>query len=77
MSTVTTQLSGTFAQLRSVLWSLPISIILSNFAEAFTEFREKRFWLLWRGSRDGFTAEEYQRRCDGHANTLTVVFDTE
>jgi hypothetical protein len=42
----------------------------------FTEFRGKRFSLLWRGSRDGFGAEAFHGRCDGHANTLTVILDT-
>jgi hypothetical protein len=37
----------------------------------------KCFNLLWRGSRDGFTAEEFHRRCDGRANTLTVILDTD
>jgi hypothetical protein len=31
--------------------------------------------LLWRGSRDGFGAAEFHRRCDGRANTLTVIVD--
>jgi hypothetical protein len=37
----------------------------------------KRWLLLWRGSRDGFTADEFHRRCDGHANTLTIILDTD
>jgi hypothetical protein len=37
----------------------------------------KRFESLWRGGRDGFGAKEFHRRCDGHANTLTVILDTE
>jgi hypothetical protein len=31
--------------------------------------------LLWRGSRDGFGGDEFHRRCDGHANTLTLIQD--
>jgi hypothetical protein len=31
--------------------------------------------LLWRGSRDGFRAEDFRRRCDDHANTLTLISD--
>jgi hypothetical protein len=53
------------------------SRIISDFPEIFAEFREKRFSLLWRGSRDGFKAKEFHRRCDGRANTLTVILDTE
>jgi hypothetical protein len=33
--------------------------------------------LLWRGSRDGFFATDFHDRCDGHANTLTVIEDTD
>jgi hypothetical protein len=28
---------------------------------------------LWRGSRDGFRARDFHSRCDGHANTLTLI----
>jgi hypothetical protein len=52
------------------------SQIISDFPEIFAEFGGKRFSVLWRGSRDGFKAKEFHRRCDGHANTLTVVLDT-
>jgi hypothetical protein len=51
------------------------SQIISDITEIFAEFR--KFSLLWRGSRDGFKAQEVHRRCDGHANTLTVFLDTE
>jgi hypothetical protein len=53
------------------------SAIISNFPPIFDEFRAKRFALLWRGSRDGFEAATFHSRCDGHANTLTVIADTE
>jgi hypothetical protein len=49
---------------------------VSDFPEIFTEFREKHFSLLWRGSRDGFGAGDFHRHCDGYANTLTVILDT-
>jgi hypothetical protein len=52
------------------------SQIISAFPEIFAEFQGKRFSLLWRGSRDGFKAKEFHVRCDGHANTLTVILDT-
>jgi hypothetical protein len=42
----------------------------------FAEFRGKRFSLLWQGGHDGFGARDFYRRCDGHANTLTVILDT-
>jgi hypothetical protein len=82
LPSITTKLSETTSELRSNLFSLrhftqPIgSTIISNFPDVFTEFVGKKFSLLWRGSRDGFKAEEFHRRCNGHANTLTVISDT-
>jgi hypothetical protein len=52
------------------------SLIISDFPEIFAEFRGKRFSVLWRGSRDGFGVDDFHGRCDGHANTLTVILDT-
>jgi hypothetical protein len=52
------------------------SQIISDFPEIFAEFRNQRFSLLWRGSRDGFTAADFHHRCDNHANTLTLILDT-
>jgi hypothetical protein len=53
------------------------SLIVSDFPPLFEEFRAKRFNLLWRGSRDGFRAKEFHLRCDGRANTLTLIADTD
>jgi hypothetical protein len=52
------------------------SLIVSTFPAIFAEFHGKRFQILWRGSRDGFGASQFHGRCDGHANTLTVILDT-
>jgi hypothetical protein len=52
------------------------SAIVCGFPAIFSEFRGKQFSLLWRGSRDGFRASDFHSRCDGHANTLTVILDT-
>jgi hypothetical protein len=52
------------------------SVIISDFPEIFAEFYGKRLSLLWRGSRDGFGARDFHDRCDGHANTLTLIEDT-
>jgi hypothetical protein len=53
------------------------SAIISDFPESFAEFRMNRFSLLWAwGGRDGFCRRDFHRRCDGHANTLTVILDT-
>jgi uncharacterized protein YdcH (DUF465 family) len=53
------------------------SRFISHFPKIFAEFRGKDFKILWRGSRDGFKSQEFHGRCDGHANTLTVILDTE
>jgi hypothetical protein len=53
------------------------SRIVSDIASPFAEFREKQFVLLWRGSRDGLHATDFHSRCDGHANTLAVILDTD
>jgi hypothetical protein len=52
------------------------SQIISDFPEIFAEFRRKHFKILSRDSRDGFSAWEFHRRCDGHTNTLIVILDT-
>jgi hypothetical protein len=52
------------------------SRIISELPDIFAEFRGKTVSLLWQGSRDGFDAEEFHDRCDGHGNTLTVILDT-
>jgi hypothetical protein len=53
------------------------SRIISDFSEIFAEFRGRRFSLLWHGNLDGFGGKRFHRRCDGHANTLIVLLDTE
>jgi len=32
--------------------------------------------LIYRGSRDGFSAREFHSKCDGKANTLTIIKST-
>jgi uncharacterized coiled-coil protein SlyX len=51
------------------------SAIVPQIPALLAEFGGKRFSLLWRGTRDGFDAREFHRRCDGHANTLTLIED--
>jgi hypothetical protein len=53
------------------------SLIVPQYPPLFEEFRTTRFSLLWRGSRIDFTAGEFHRRCDGRANTLTLIADTD
>jgi hypothetical protein len=52
------------------------SLIVADFPALFPEFHRKRCTLLWRGSRDGFSARDFHGRCDGHAPTLTLIQDT-
>jgi hypothetical protein len=38
------------------------------------EFSPKHKWtLLYRGTRDGFGADDFHSKCDGHSNTLTII----
>jgi hypothetical protein len=41
------------------------------------EFSGKDVKLLWQVSCDSFTAEEFHLRCDGCANTLTLIANTD
>ena len=43
---------------------------------ALTGLENKSFSLLWRGSHDGFDAAAFHRLCDGKANTLTIIKNT-
>jgi hypothetical protein len=52
-------------------------VIISDFPDIFSEFLGQHFSLLWRGGRDGFGADDFHRRCNGHKNTLTVILDTD
>jgi hypothetical protein len=52
------------------------SMIVPDFPKIFKEFKRKKFTLLWRSSRDGFGASDFHSRCNEHANTLTVILDT-
>jgi hypothetical protein len=49
------------------------SAILTELPTVLQEFEDRRWTLLYRGSRDGFGAADFHLRCDGHAGTLTVV----
>ena len=39
--------------------------------------KDQKFKLLWKGSRDGFTASKFHSNCDGKGPTLTVVQSTD
>jgi hypothetical protein len=74
--------SATIEELRAELSAVKAevngftSMTVADFPALFAEFRGKRFTLLWRGSRDGFSARDFHRRCDGYAPTLTLIEDT-
>jgi hypothetical protein len=48
-----------------------------GFVAIFEDFKQQKFSLLWRGSRDGFKAQQFHTFCDGHPNTLTLILDTD
>lgn len=70
-------LSEELTALKSCVFPQLDSNILTDFPPIFAEFYEKRFKLLWRGTRDGFGGRDFHNRCDGHGNTLMVIEDTE
>jgi hypothetical protein len=52
------------------------SSILGEIPGCLEEFAAKRWTLLYRGSRDGFSASNFHEKCDGRANTLAVIETT-
>jgi hypothetical protein len=70
-------LQKALARVTAIVEDNPLdSFIIPDFPEIFSVFQGKHFRILWRGSRDGFKAQEFHDRCDGYANTLTVILDT-
>jgi hypothetical protein len=69
------------AALQNKSWTMPLtareSLIVKAFPPIFADFQGHHFELLWRGTRDGFGASVFHRQCEGHANTLTVIRDTD
>ena len=56
-------------------WGLKDSLIL-NAEEALSLVemsKSKKGILLYRASRDGFTAQAFHTRCDGKTNTITII----
>jgi hypothetical protein len=53
------------------------SVIVDDLPSELGTLCRCHFHLLWRGSRDGFSAVQFHNRCDGHSNTLTIVRDTQ
>jgi hypothetical protein len=52
------------------------SKIISVVPRIFSPFRGKTLRLLYRGSRDGFQASAFHSRCNGHANTVSLISST-
>jgi hypothetical protein len=52
------------------------STIISGLPAIFEDFRTKSIRLLYRGSRDGFSASDFHRCCDKIPNTLTLLQTT-
>jgi hypothetical protein len=52
------------------------SNIISDSPRIFSVFGEKKFQLLYRGSRDGFEASTFHGRCNGHFNPVTLILST-
>jgi Ca2+-binding EF-hand superfamily protein len=52
------------------------SAIISELPEAFSMFDRSEFRLLYRGTRDGFQANDFHRLCNGHSPTFTLVLST-
>jgi hypothetical protein len=59
----------------SLLDSLSISLILTLFEQTLLseEIKSKEGILLYRATRDGFTTKAFHEKCDGKANTLTLI----
>ena len=38
-----------------------------------SEFSPDKWSLLYRGTSDGFRSRDFYSKCDGHANTLTIL----
>jgi hypothetical protein len=60
-----------------VIPSIPFtSTILSEFPSILSEFEKKRWILQDRGTRDGFKSSDFHSKCDGRANTITLIETT-
>jgi hypothetical protein len=52
------------------------STILSRFLVILSEFRAKKWTLLYRATEDGFGSANFHRKRDHHSNTITLVSTT-
>jgi hypothetical protein len=54
----------------------PDSMIVKHCPSILSEFSKHKWNLLYRGSRDGFTASDFHLKCDNQSNTLTLIETT-
>jgi hypothetical protein len=52
------------------------SMIIQVFLRVLKKFRGRMWRLLYRGTRDGFKASDFHKKCDGHSNILSVILTT-
>jgi hypothetical protein len=52
------------------------SEILANIPTPLKQFEDKKWKLIYRGSRHGFRGFDFHRLCDGCANTVTLILTT-
>eukprot|EP01083_Nonionella_stella_P140487 430904_1 len=57
----------------SILTKPETSTLLSLLQQSGKGLSDKRWSLLYRGSRDGFTANVFHNKCDGKAKTLSII----
>ena len=52
------------------------SVLWSKLFRMSTKLSKNKWTLIYRGTRDGFGAEDFHRECDGVAKTVTIVKTT-
>eukprot|EP01083_Nonionella_stella_P178459 630446_1 len=57
----------------SILSKSETHTLLSLLQQPGKGLSDKRWRLLYRGSRDGFAANVFHNKCDGKANTLSII----
>jgi hypothetical protein len=52
------------------------SVIVPDFPEILNEIRGNGWTLLYRGTEHGFGSSDFHSKCDGKANTITIILTT-
>jgi hypothetical protein len=58
------------------VWQMT-SKILTTFPTVLNEFKSKQARLIYRGTDDGFGSSSFHSKCDGIANTITIILTTD